>query len=102
MKKLLATIILNLIAVSFVHAVLFTPIGPATFKLTAFTQGLNFSQVSSKTNQSSTSTNVTTVYKSTVTNSVFDSTDMLNLLANSFNTTFAPGSQVAIRNGTIY
>jgi hypothetical protein len=73
--------------------------GPLTVKLMASFQSLDNSSTS-KTNSNSGGSTVTTVSKSTVTNEVIDTGDLLGLLENSFNTTFPAGSQlVANRTG---
>lgn len=102
MKKLIAVIVLSVIASVTARAVSFPAIGPATFKLTAITQAQNFTVTSSKTNVTATSTNTTLVVKATVGKTPFNSDDFLHLVENSFNTTFPAGSQIAFRFGQIY
>lgn len=98
MKKFLAVIATCILTLSGAHAVvLFTPVGPAAFKLNAIVQETTFQQTGGKTNQSATSTNITTVFKATIGKTSFDSSDMLALLANSFNTNFPAGSQIGMR-----
>jgi hypothetical protein len=98
MKKLLMALAISVFTFSAAHAVvLFTPVGPVTFKLSAIVQETPFQQVGGKTNQSATSTNITSMFKATTSKTSFDSGDMLALLANSFNTNFPAGSKVAMR-----
>jgi hypothetical protein len=70
--------------------------GPVTLKLMATAQALDNATVTDKTNSTSSSTVVTTVSKSTVTNFMMQSADLLTLLENSFNTTFPSGSQLVV------
>jgi hypothetical protein len=100
MKKLIAGIGV-LIMAGVASAVSLSAVGPATVKLTAVNQGLNYDIVGSKTNQSATVTNITVLYKSTVTNTAIDSADFLALLANSFDTTFPDGAQLGMSFGNL-
>lgn len=70
--------------------------GPLSVKWLVSTQGLVFTSAEQKTNVVSGSTNITTVTKSTVTNSMFQTADLLALLENSFNTTFPAGTQLVL------
>jgi hypothetical protein len=74
--------------------------GKVTFNLTASAQVLQYSNTSTRVGRSSTTTNVTSTYKSTVTNSIVDSRYILGLLANSFNTNFVSGAKLAL-GGTL-
>jgi hypothetical protein len=97
MKKSLAMIAMWAVALGVGRAVPSVgPVAPATFTLKAISTALPFEQTGGKTNLTATSTNITRMYKSTITNSVFDNKAMLALLENSFNTNFPPGSQVAM------
>ena len=101
MKKLMAAVIVSTLTIITVHAGVAGLPGPATFKLDAFTQATPFQQVGGKTNQTVTSTNVTAMFKSTIGKTAFDSSDMLAVITNSFNTTFPADAQVGIRIGQI-
>ena len=70
--------------------------GPVKLRLMATAQVLDNAIVTDKTNTTSSSTVVTTVSKSTVTNFMMQSADLLTLLENSFNTTFPSGSQLVV------
>src|SRR5579862_6829691 len=70
--------------------------GPLSVKWMVSTQGLVDTNTLAKTNTTATSTNTTFVYKSTVTNSMFQTVDLFALLENSFNTTFPAGSQLVL------
>jgi hypothetical protein len=70
--------------------------GPLSVKWVVSTQGLVNSTALAKTNTTATTTNSTVVYKSTVTNSIFSTPDLLALLENSLNTTFPAGSQLVL------
>jgi hypothetical protein len=101
MKKLFVTLALSVLAVGAVQAAaFFVPIGPATINLTTTTNA-PFQQ-SGKTNQTATSTNVTQFYKSAVIKTPFGTSDMLALLANSFNTNFPAGSQIDLGPGGLF
>lgn len=76
--------------------------GPLNIKLLATAQGLE-NATTSKTNSSAKATTVTTVSKSTVSNSVIQTTDFLKLLENTFSTSLPSGSQFVIgRTGEFY
>jgi hypothetical protein len=70
------------------------PLGPVTFRISATQQALDFALISTKTNQTSTATNVTQTFKSTVTSSKIDNGILLSLLANSLRTNFVPDAQL--------
>ena len=74
----------------------FDPVGPAKISLTVMSTPNGYETLRSKTNLTATSTNITTVVKSSVSRKHFDSADMLALVANSFNTNFPDGSQIAM------
>jgi hypothetical protein len=76
--------------------------GPVAFKLTALTQDLEYDLVRSGTNRTSTTTNTSSTFKSTVTNYVIDSHGILGLLTNSFNTNFPSGAKLAIAGAGQY
>jgi hypothetical protein len=80
--------------------VFFVPAGAATFNLTTTVYAPI--QQSAKTNQTATSTNITRFYKSGVIKTPFSGSDMLALLANSFNTNFPAGSQIALAPGGLF
>jgi hypothetical protein len=65
--------------------------GPVTFKITATSQAID-DQTTFKTNTASTSTNFTATSIFTESNSTIDNTALLQMLANSFNTTFPSGA----------
>jgi hypothetical protein len=101
MKKLMAAVIVSTLTIITAHAGFGGGPGPATFKLDALTQTTPIQQVGSKTNQTATSTNITIMFKSTMAKTAFDSSDMLAVLTNSFNTNFPADAQVGIRIGQI-
>jgi hypothetical protein len=70
--------------------------GSLSVKWLVSTQGLVYVTTLAKTNTVGTSTNTTTVIKSTVTNSMFQTADLFALLENSLNTTFPTGSQLVL------
>jgi hypothetical protein len=101
MKKILTAIAVSVFAFSVARAAVFyVPVGPATFSLNT-TVYAPFQQ-SAKTNQTATSTNITQFSKSAVIKAPFGSSDMLVLLANSFNTNFPTGSQIALGPGGLF
>jgi len=101
MKKLITTMALSVLAVGGVRAaVFFVPLGPATFNLNTTVYAPN--QQSAKTNQTATSTNITQFFKSAVIKTPFSSSNLLALLANSFNTNFPAGSQIALGPGGLF
>jgi len=103
MKKFLMVGAIIVLALGAARAVaIFTPVGPATFKVNAIVRDLPFQQTGGKTNQSATSTNITQVFKATVLETPFGNTNMLALLANSFDTNFPAGSQVGMRLGSFF
>jgi hypothetical protein len=77
-------------------------IGPATIKFSCRSQALYYQQISSKTNFVGSNTNVTSVYKSTVTNFTMDATSLLDLFANSLNTNFPSGTKLLLYGGSGY
>lgn len=101
MKKLITAMVLSATALSASAMFVFTPIGPAEFKLNLISQAQSFHQISGKTNTTATATNTTTVLKATINSEPFDEADMLSLLANSFNTNFPAGSQIGMRLGSL-
>ena len=102
MKKLLLTIALSILAFGSAQAaVLFTPVGPATVKMDAIVRDLPFQQIGGKTNQSKTTTNITQMFKATAAETAFGNTNLLALLANSFDTNFPAGSQIGVRLGAL-
>jgi hypothetical protein len=74
----------------------------AIFKLTASTQAHVQTVIGAKTNSTAIATNVTRSYKSVINSGALDGAAMLSLLANSFNTNFPTGSQIAFRAGHLY
>lgn len=103
MKKLLTVVTMFALALGAVRAtVIFTPVGPATFKLNAIVRDMPFQQTGGKTNQSATSTNITQVFKSTILQTPFGGTNLLALLGNSFETNFPAGSQIGMRLGSFF
>jgi hypothetical protein len=101
MKKILTTIAVLAFAFSTVRAaVFFVPTGPATFNLNSAVYAP--AQQNAKTNQTATSTNITQFFKSSLTKTPFSSSNMLALLANSFNTNFPAGSQIALQPGGLF
>jgi hypothetical protein len=102
-KKFLMSAAICLFALTMAHAVaIFTPVGPATFKVSAIVRDLPFQLIGGKTNQSATSTNTTQVFKATILETPFGNTNMLALLANSFDTNFPAGSQMGMRLGNLF
>lgn len=81
------------------HAVSFVPFGPATFQFDAITQAAPFHLVSSNGNETATATNIMTVRSQTVASTPFVNSNLLALLANSFNTNLPAGSQIGIAFG---
>jgi hypothetical protein len=69
--------------------------GPLNLKLLATSQGLD-NVTTSKTNTTAKGTTVTAVSKSTVSNSVIQTTDFLKLLENTFSTNLPSGSQLVV------
>lgn len=91
MKTLALAILITLSAAltaSAIPAGAFPARGLVTFKLLAYGQNANYQLVGAKTNATATTTNITSVYKSSVTNLPVGSDDILGLLENSFNTNF--------------
>jgi hypothetical protein len=77
--------------------------GSLSVKWMVSTQGLVNATELAKTNTTATSTNTIQVTKSTVTNSMFQTADLMGLLENSFNKTFPAGSQLVLnRVGNYY
>jgi hypothetical protein len=74
--------------------------GLVVTRLTASAQNLQYAPISTRTNHSSTVTNITTVYKSSVTNFGINSDYLVRLLENSFNTTFESGAKLAMSSGS--
>src|SRR5579862_5351415 len=70
--------------------------GPLSVKWVMTTQGPVGDTALDKTNTTATSTNITLVLKSTETNSVFKTADLMALLENSLNTTFPTNSQLVL------
>jgi hypothetical protein len=70
--------------------------GPFTLKLMATAQALDNATVTDKTNSTSSGTVITTDSKSTVTNFMMQSADLLTLLENSLNTNFPSGAQLVV------
>src|SRR4051794_33562712 len=70
--------------------------GPLSIKLLATSQGLDNATVVDKTNSTASTTTVTMISKSTISNSFVQTIDLLTLLQNSYNTTFDAGSQVVV------
>ena len=101
MTKVFAAVTALAFAAVTAQAVAFLPPGPATLQFDAVTQTTPFHVVSSKTNETSTATNVMTSYSATVTSVPFVSSNLLALLANSFNTNFPSGSQIGISFGDL-
>jgi hypothetical protein len=102
MKKIFTTIAISILTAASVHAVGITIVAPAQIKLTALTQGEDFALQRSKTNTTATSTNTTFVFKSTVIKTAFSNSNLLALLANSFNTNFPAGAQIGLSFAHIY
>lgn len=101
MKKFITTFALSVLAVGAVRAaVFFVPAGAATFNVSTTVYAPI--QQSAKTNQTATSTNITQFLKSAVIKAPFGSSNMLALLANSFNTNFPAGSQIALAPGGLF
>ena len=81
--------------------------GSITIKITATSQALS-GLATYSTNSSSTVTNLTATSKYTTSNSIIDDTRLLQMLANSFNETYPPGSalklsssgDIVVANGT--
>jgi hypothetical protein len=102
MKKLLITIAAFVLVIgSAPAAVLFTPVGHATVKMGAVALALPFQQIGVKTNQSKTTTNITQMFKATTKETPFENTNLLAVLANSFNTNFPAGSQIGVQLGQL-
>jgi hypothetical protein len=97
MKKILITIAVSIITAVTAHAAVVSAVGPASFKVTAITQGEDFALISSKTNSTATTTNTTQVFKSTINKAAFGNTNLLALIENSLNTNFPAGSQIGFR-----
>lgn len=76
--------------------------GPANFRFLAYGQDASFQRVTSKTNITSTATNITLVYKSSVTNTVLDTDAVLALLENSFATNFPAGARLYLSGNSFY
>src|SRR4029078_10200186 len=76
--------------------------GSVTINLMATSQALDNAVTSDKTNNNSSGTVVTTLSKSTVSNSFVQSADILNLLENSFNTTLPEGAQLVMSRSGSY
>ncbi len=97
------TAILLFLALTFrAQAILLPVFGPATINFSASEQNLYFSQVSSNASHTSTSTNITQVYKSSVTNFVINSAYLLNLLTNSLNTNLPPGAKLFMEGSSSF
>ena len=77
----------------------YIPPTSATFSSTASFQAMQNQITSGTTNHTSTSTNIIVTRKWSTTNDVLATADILNLLTNSFATSFPPGAQLSI-NGT--
>jgi hypothetical protein len=74
--------------------------GPVIFKMTATSQAI-YDQASYKTNAfTSTVTNITVTTLYTVSNGVIDSTRLLQMLANSFDTIFPDGAQLKLNDSS--
>lgn len=71
-------------------------IGQPDINISATGQDFYYQQVSSKTNVVRGATNDVTVEKSTITNFTINATSLLDLLTNSFNTNFPPGTQLLL------
>jgi hypothetical protein len=89
--------------ISFALSIMLSPVaqaqtlpnsGPIKLKILATAQSLFHAMVSSKTNSTATTTNVTTVFKSTTTNTIIQNADFLRLIENSFNTNLPDGAQL--------
>lgn len=96
LKKLFIAGVVSVLALAARGAV-FSPTGPAVFNLKAATQGEDFQITGGKTNETANSTNIITVFKSTIVTTAFANSNFLALLANSFNTNFPAGAQIGMR-----
>jgi len=102
MKTILQIALSTLFATLAFHAEALppSPVGPATVSLTATFQATTEDLIKSSTNHSTTTTNSSYLYKSTTTNLTISSPDILNLLANSFNTNFPAGAKLVLRGSS--
>ncbi|MFO1478050.1 MAG: hypothetical protein U1F98_15545 [Verrucomicrobiota bacterium] len=73
------------------------PVGPVQLSINLQDQVAEYELVSTSTNRTSTQTNITSNYKSTVSSGKVDAAGMLYLLSNSFNTNFPPGAKLVLR-----
>lgn len=101
MKKRFATMVVATWALGAAHAIIFEPVGPVAFKFNGITQQSLVHEIQSKTNQTTTATNVTTVSKATIVTIPFASSNLVALLANSFKTNFPAGAQIGMRSGNL-
>lgn len=101
MKRVSVIIALSVLSLGVAHGITFQPPGSVTFKLNAITQITTLHAIGSKTNQTTAATSITTVSKATVSTVPFVSSNLLALLANSFNTNFPEGSQIGMRSGNL-
>lgn len=102
MKKILTAIAITILTLRAANAaVVLTPVGTVTVKLEAIVEVMPLQQVGGKTNSSATSTNITQMFKETITQTAFGNAELLALIANSFNTNFPAGSQVGMRFGSL-
>lgn len=101
MRKFFTGVAALMFGAAATHAVAYLPPGPATIQFDAMTQATPFHLVSSKTNETATATNVMNVDSATVSSKPFVSSNLLALLANSFNTNFPAGSQIGISFGNL-
>lgn len=101
MKRVVVVIVLSVLSLGTALGITFQPPGPVTFKLNAITQITELHAIGSKTNQTTVATSVTTVSKATLSTTPFFGTNLVALLANSFNTNFPEGSQIGMRSGNL-
>ena len=101
MKRCFATVVLTTLALAMARAIVFEPVGPVGFKFNAITQQSLVHEIQSKTNQTATATSITTVSKATIATAPFASSNLIALLANSFNTNFPAGAQIGMRSGNL-
>lgn len=74
--------------------------GPLIVKLVVSSQA-SFDATVSKTNSSSSNTTITSVSKNTVSNAVFQTSDLLAAVENSFNTNFPAGAQLTLSRNPV-
>ena len=105
MKNILLSIIVTALALMARNATATTITngGALTISWTITHQLETNTLVSSTTNHSNTGTNIVSNYKATTAKSTLANAAFLNLLANSFKTTFAAGTQLATdKGGSVY